>query len=506
MPAKPKEWVAGFLMTAQTLMATPPAYSKLVIQIKQAGHNVCGNNPAGGLLVAPFDVKNFSVTDINTTLSLCPTLAAGTYTFCAQFLNDRNEALSIEACVDFQVKEPSSAELPSPPKNIFPRDNQHLTSEELKTAIVFRWTGVRPEPDEQVTYRFSLWPISEGQDARQVADHAPPLITRDVANNTELSLKDVLFCKEGMICRYIWNVQALNRRGEPIGSNNGFSEATTLFATTYIIRIDSVKVACTATPGTYTFSITVANVNANTASFFLIAATSSIPSGATISSFTPPYGTNIVSGAQLTITGLISASSSLSNICIGVGIKDAAGGFDQAQTDTCISVGPCKCEACDPKKTSINIPISTNIVIASNTLTLTQPISIATTPLRLVKSIRAELMYFEFVPESEDCMPCNKDSKTFGNLGLSTLATVVASGTGTHSLLWLFSPPKNFSTASNAAITITVPPTVKCCAATIRWCVRYVVTFNDCTICSKVVCYEKKKEGCATGSNNPNNN
>jgi hypothetical protein len=54
-------------------------------------------------------------------------------------------------------------------------------------------------------------------------------------------------------------------------------------------------------------------------------------------------------------------------------------------------------------------------------------------------------------------------------------------------------------------ITFTLPPSAKCCV-TIRWCIRYVITFSDCTVCSKVVCYEKKTPACTDGGPNPNTN
>ena len=167
-----------------------------------------------------------------------------------------------------------------------------------------------------------------------------------------------------------------------------------------------------------------------------------------------------------------------------------------AEDYLCDSVKACKCDACDEKKVKINIQPSNNIVInGNNTITLNQPISITTTPLKLVKSIKAELVYFDFTPESEDCLPCNKDSKTFGNFD-----------NGTHSQQWNYTPPKNFTNPTTVPVTITLPPTVKCCDATVRWCIRWVVTFEDCTVCNKLVCYEKKKDGCGKGIPDNNNN
>ena len=46
------------------------------------------------------------------------------------------------------------------------------------------------------------------------------------------------------------------------------------------------------------------------------------------------------------------------------------------------------------------------------------------------------------------------------------------------------------------SFTISMPPTVKCCAATLKWCIRYVITLEDCTVCNKLVCYTYNKKGC----------
>ena len=189
----------------------------------------------------------------------------------------------------------------------------------------------------------------------------------------------------------------------------------------------------------------------------------------------------------------------MNNICIGAEITDNVNNFWKAAKDTCINVAPCKCNACDSVKIDI---IQKDITFDANgQINLNTNITVSPKP---VKSLKAELVYFEYKPENDDCMVCNKDSKTFGNFDKGTLGNTAGAGGGTHSLAWNFSPPKNLSGGAAAAMIITVPPTVKCCDATIRWCIRYVVTFEDCTVCNKLVCYEKKKEGCAKGNPNPN--
>jgi len=153
---------------------------------------------------------------------------------------------------------------------------------------------------------------------------------------------------------------------------------------------------------------------------------------------------------------------------------------------------------CDPPNVTINIPAGTSVLNADNTITLSQNIQVNTSPVKLITSIQAELNYFEFIPGSEDCLACNKNSITFGNFIKGTISSTPAVGSGTHVMTSNFTGPKPPGTFP-ASLTISLPPVVKCCEGLVRWCIRYVITFDDCTVCTKVVCYEKKKT--ATDSN-----
>jgi len=391
------------------------------------------------------------------------------------------------------------------PVNTYPEDKKQFTPNEALKPITFRWTTLVPKPKEPITYRIKVWQLMEGQNGKQAMSTNQPFRTIDlVVESTDdtrtagLTIDNLYTgpCKPPYLCDFIWNVQALNKAGNPVGSNNGTSEPTVFSVQTqYIIQLDSLKVACTAKPTQYSFSLIVTNQNASVAELVSVGINSSAPPGATIASFTPAVGTTIApSGGTLTITGLINSSLPLTNVCIKVKIQKQGDPGKNAEDYLCDSVKACKCDACDEKKVKINIQPANNVVInGNNTLTLNQSISITTTPPKLVKSIKAELVYFEFVPESEDCLPCNKDSKTFGNFD-----------NGTHSQQWSYTPPKNFTNPTTVPVTITLPPTVKCCNATVKWCIRWVVTFDDCTVCNKLVCYETKKEGCTKGI--PDNN
>ena len=398
----------------------------------------------------------------------------------------------ISEATTFTVKQTGEIK---PPVNVFPENKKTISLDDAKNSITFKWKPVSPN-QSGIKYRLRVWQLMQGQNGTQAIKTNQPLVVLDVDGN---SMSDALTdgiirgiitgpCKPPYMCDFIWNVQALNKEGHPVGSNEGTSEPTMFAVSQYIIQLDSIKVSCTAKPGVYSFSFTLTNPNAGTAKLTNFIATSSVPAGATITSFAPPLNTSIASNAQLTITGTITGSPLLSNICIGAEITDNINSFWKAAKDTCVNVTPCKCNACDSVKIDVvqkdikfdangNINLNTNITISP----------------KKVKTIKAELVYFEYKPENDDCMVCNKDSKTFGNFD-----------NGTHTQAWNFSPPKNLSGGQAGSMIITVPPTVKCCDATIRWCIRYVVTFEDCTVCNKLVCYEKKKEGCAKGNPNPN--
>lgn len=501
MPGDLSKWSGtGLTLTARTNSPDQNVRSRLIVRIKNGSEILCDNFATASAMAA-FGTKEFSAAELLAGLS-CQKLATGNYRICFQFFSEGNEVLSAEECRDFRVEQLSKSVVYSVPSNLIPKDNQLFVPEEVTRPIRFQWTAVTPSPEGKVNYLLRIWQIKEGQSMSQAMSANKPLFTRDLTDATSTTLETGLQpCTEpDFTCQYVWNVQARDAAGNPIGPNEGNSQPTAFTAADYIIRIKNIKVSCTATPGVYSFSYQVENPNPGTAKLTTLVVTSSVPSGASITSFTPPLNTNIVSGGNIIITGTISASPTLSFICIGAEITDLVNSFWKASRDTCIPVPSCKCDACDPKKVGIEINPTNNVTINSNnTMSFSQPIAIATTPLKLVKNVEAQLIYFEFLPENEKCPACSSDPKDFGNMYSGVLAAAWAAGTGTHSLDWIFSPAVNFTSTQNASITITIPPTAGCCVR-LRWCIRYVFTFNDCTVCSKIVCYEKKKVGCSNGN------
>jgi hypothetical protein len=335
-----------------------------------------------------------------------------------------------------------------------------------------------------------VWQLMQGQSGSQAMKTNQPIATKDVDNITEATFSNIYTgpCRPPYLCDFIWNVEAITRQAGAAQKIIGTSNPTTFsVAPQYIIQLDSIKVSCTATPGVYSFKYCITNPNPGAAKLSNFVVTSSVPAGASFGSYSPPINTPIPANSQLCITGTINGSVNLSNICIGAEIQDQVNNFWKASRDTCTNVEPCKCNACDSVKIEViqkDLKFDTDGNIILNTT-----ISVSPKP---VSSIKAELVYYEYKPESDDCMLCNKDSKSFGNFS-----------NGTHTQEWNFAPPQNITNGIPASMVITVPPTVKCCDAVIRWCIRYVITFKDCTVCNKVICYEIKKDGCANENHNP---
>ena len=511
LPAVIDNWnntPGALLLVAQVPPTSKVESMRLMLHIRSNGAVICGNNSTGGILVDRFNTRSFTTQELTAAFAMCRELKDGTYTLCAQFYNIDHVAISNEMCRDFTVETPRETDY-SPPTLITPDNGKNFTEAELQRPVMFRWTPLVPKPKEPVTYRLRVWQLMQGQTAQAAMRSNQPIVTKEVDNLTQTIVTGVITgpCRPPYMCDFIWSVQAVNREGKPMGRNDGTSEPWTFgVLTQYIIQLDSLKVKCTDVPGQYSFSYIITNLNNTVAQFQNISIYSSVPPGATLTSYSPTLGTTIpASGGTLTVTGIINGAPNLSIVCIKTKIQKQGDPGKNAEDYLCDTVKPCRCEACDEKTTNINIVPANNIVVnGNNTITLNQPITITTTPPKLVKNIKAELVYFEFTPESEECLPCNKDSKTYGNFDNGTLAAVTGIGGGTHSLQWNFTPPKNFAGGNTAAIIISLPPTVGCCSASIRWCIRYVVTFADCTVCNKLVCYETKKAGCANGNPNPN--
>lgn len=498
LPASIDNWnnmPGALLLVAQKPPSIRVEGVRLVVQIKSGGALVCGNNVQTGLPVENFTTRTFNTAELTGLLSGCHDLKDGSYSICAQFYNIDRVPISNEVCKEFTVESPREIDY-APPTLITPENDRKFSIRDMMKPVMFRWTPLVPKPREVVTYKLRVWQLMEGQNGIQAMRTNQPIITKDVDNITQAVVNNVLTgpCKPPYLCDFIWTVQAVNREGKPMGRNNGTSEPFmfSVMNNDIDIQIDSTFISCCAN-GLQNVYILIKNNLASPVKItqLKIDKVNGVPASITISGMSPALPVVIPGNGTQAFTGTIKCIDSAKILRFFVAAEDPV---DNAITETEIQPDTlkCKCDVCD--KVKIDLPQGAVTINSNNTATVNQSISVSSTPTKLVKSVKAELVYFEYVPDSEDCMPCNKDSKTFGNFD-----------NGTHSMQWNYTPPKNLSTPTSLNVTVTLPPTVKCCDATVRFCIRWVVTFEDCTVCNKLVCYEKKKTGCGGGAIPDNN-
>jgi hypothetical protein len=285
-------------------------------------------------------------------------------------------------------------------------------------------------------------------------------------------------------------VQALNREGQPVCTKNeGKSESYTfkILDDNINTKIDSVDVGCCVN-GKQNIYVKVSNLHlTNQAQVTAIKYRVNGTGPLTILSPTVPvipFTINANSSQVFTASiNCVDSMKTIKFIVESIWPSDP----DNINNETAWDTLHCRCDACDEKNFTLKANPPNNINISNNTISYSQPITVTTTPTKTIKSIKAELVYFEMVPENDMCIPCNKDAATYGHFI-----------NGTNSEQWN-GPQQNLN------INITTPQLTPCCSAVFKWCIRYKIEFTDCTTCNKLVCYEKKKEGCEKVNPNPNN-
>ena len=380
----------------------------------------------------------------------------------------------------FKVEDNATTEC-SPPKLAAPDDGKKFTAKDMSAPVLFRWTPVVPKPQEPVTYRLKVWQLMQGQNSTQAMRTNNPIATKDVADITEATISGIYTgpCRPPYLCDYIWEVQALNREGKPFCSKNeGKSEAWNFKIQNNIdIQIDSLKVGC-CEKGVQSIYIKVRNNLATPVNIVAIKyKVNGVGASINLSPTSPVIPQTIAGNGFKVFTATIECNPAINFLKFLVDAEDVADP-DNKETEVKSDTLHCRCDACDEKNFTLKANPPNTINISNNSITFTQPITITTTPPKTIKSIKAELVYFEMVPENDMCIPCNKDAAAYGHFA-----------NGTNSEEWK-GPQQNLN------ISITTPQLTPCCSAVFKWCIRYKIEFTDCTTCNKLVCYEKKKEGC----------
>jgi hypothetical protein len=166
----------------------------------------------------------------------------------------------------------------------------------------------------------------------------------------------------------------------------------------------------------------------------------------------------------------------------------------------------CKCNYCDNVKWELSEDSIVRPVKDKEGnwfLYLSQEINIAG---QNIKSFKAEVISFKHrsVSGNEECIVCDKNSSTFGNITTGVLnATswgsvngvfpVIPGGGGNthHTMNWFAANGSTTTMGGNLQMLISAPPfsTIECCDDFLEFCIRYTMTTKSCESCSIVVCY-----------------
>ncbi|MDP3360163.1 MAG: hypothetical protein Q8S41_12540 [Lutibacter sp.] len=239
LPANPSgniaEWsksMPPFMISAQTRMENGKVSpmvteSRILVSIKGNGA-VCGNYTVDNAPSSNFNspAKVWSGEAALNLLGKTCVLKPGNYELCVKFYGYGavGQVLIGESCKSFTIKETEHKSY-QPPQPLTPVNGLSYTTGDFAQPQLFRWTPIVPKPQEPVTYRLKVWQLTEGQTGTQAMKANQPIITKDVENMTQVVINNIIDgpCKPPYLCDFVWNVQALNKEGNPIGENKGIS-------------------------------------------------------------------------------------------------------------------------------------------------------------------------------------------------------------------------------------------------------------------------------------------
>ena len=530
---------------------------RLMIQIRSGGAIVCSNNSTGGLQVDEFTTRTFSANELTGTLAGCHELKDGSYTICVQFFNVDRMAISNEVCKEFTVETPKDVDY-APPTLITPENEKRFLPKDLQKPVMFRWTPVVPKP-QSVTYRLKVWQLMQGQTGSQAMRSNQPIVTKDVDNLTQAIVTNLYTgpCKPPYLCDFIWNVQAVNREGKPIGRNDGNSESYTFKNSDDNIntKIDSVDIGCCVNNKQNIF-IKISNLHlTNTAQVIAIKyRVNGTGPLITLSPTVPGLPNTITANSSQVYTASINCVDSMQTIKF---IVDAIWPTDpdNINNETAWDTLHCECDPCKTmgvtlKEDKLTITASSSgQILLSGVLTGLNPANI--------KKITMELVYYNIEQTGDsNCVKC-AENREWGNFikpassffpgynpGLlngvnfgrewTWLTTVqkecgsyadngggtgngnnngvdvpmcATCGTGSE-------PPAPANPAAKIASTtpviiigpipklntfwlpIAVPPgsSLKCCGDKIKICIRYTIWDFCCHACDIIKCYEIERK------------
>lgn len=206
--------------------------ARILVIIKKSGGKICGSFTNSSAPAANFTSINKiwnGVNAVNLIGQDC-TLTSGEYEVCVRFFGgSANEPLSEEKCKPFTIRSAEVITYQSP-QLLLPANKSTIAYNGGGMPLSFRWTPLVPRPQETTTYRLQVWQLLQGQTAQQAVQVNQPITDEKITNATQTLVKNIGTdpCPP-YTCNFVWRVQALDRDGKPIGTNNGASELFTFY-------------------------------------------------------------------------------------------------------------------------------------------------------------------------------------------------------------------------------------------------------------------------------------
>jgi len=532
--------------------------SRILLTIKSSGSIVCGEYTPKTAPMANFNspIRNWRGADIEKLIGTKPCiLKPGQYTLCVQFFNYEGKQLSEERCKPFTINGDvaTSDEKFSSPQAITPADGKLFTEKESKTPLSFRWTPVVHKQKVKIKYTVRVIEIPKGQTGASVLKSSTPLLEKEVTDITQLTginfnLGSYMIQKDS---EYGWYVEATGADEKSYGqsgvnvfsviqNNNPSSPAMVMSGANADFKIDSAT-CLQKENGQFKYHVWghYTNMNTSTNSILLndalnfpgytanpnsgvganlrnniriktmvynpslsmndileastgtISNISPLPASVLTPAFLAPnsshnfqfdYNTATNAPVQFTYYGLVDD-----------GLKFMPNKNTRNETDS-LEFPKCPCSACD----EVTITTAQQGEISNNgNGSLNLSATVFSSP-KKVKRIRAELVYFDMKLDDEKCLICNKNSSYFGNFISAGIVNTnfTAAIPQPHSAQFDAVGNVNISSGVTLNFSVTIPPLVSCCNADVNFCIRYVITYEDCTVCNKLSCYNNKIKGC----------
>ncbi len=171
----------------------------------------------GGRAITPRDVNKivdrWFNPEFQSGIERTGRFPAGNYTLCITVIMATSGEEIGRHCIPFMVTMPSATRL------IAPLDEGEIT----ELYPIFQWSEPTPLPhDAAVFYRFKISEIYSGQTPAEAMDNIAHFeVMRQRMSTLQYPLEGLRFEQDK---EYVWQVQALDEEGKPIGENDGKSE------------------------------------------------------------------------------------------------------------------------------------------------------------------------------------------------------------------------------------------------------------------------------------------